>query len=436
MNDDANFAGTVTSSLALKAPLASPALTGTPTAPTASAGTNTTQIATTAFVTSAVALENTLAEMDDVTFASLADNELLQYNSSNSKWENKTISEVGLALASDLSTHIGATNPHNITLSGLGGLPLAGGTLTGVLKLPDGAVGAPALSFANDDDSGIYWDNSNSAIRFSIDGVQRAYFSTAGILSTANVYTGNTGQFRNYGGTWKATTGLTGNGFEFSNSVDGTAMTLSSAGNLDVGNNITLGGTVDGRDVATDGSKLDGIAANANNYSLPAGSSSTRGGFKIGYTENGQNYPVEVSSEQMFVNVPWVDTNTTYSVGDGGLTQKNFTTALKDKLDGITANADVTPTWVPNTDPSYATQSYVGTQIANLVDSAPDDLNTLNELAAALGDDANFATTTSTSLGNRLRVDTNSQGLSATQQGNALTNLGITASLAEDKYPR
>ena len=37
-----------------KAPLASPALTGTPTAPTAAAGTNTTQIATTAFVTSAI----------------------------------------------------------------------------------------------------------------------------------------------------------------------------------------------------------------------------------------------------------------------------------------------------------------------------------------------------------------------------------------------
>ena len=36
--------------LALKAPLASPALTGTPTAPTATAGTNTTQVATTAFV--------------------------------------------------------------------------------------------------------------------------------------------------------------------------------------------------------------------------------------------------------------------------------------------------------------------------------------------------------------------------------------------------
>jgi hypothetical protein len=60
----------------------------------------------------------------------------------------------------------------------------------------------------------------------------------------------------------------------------------------------------------TDKTKLDGIAASANNYSLPAGTASTRGGFKIGYSENGKNYPVEVSSEKMYVNVPWTDANT------------------------------------------------------------------------------------------------------------------------------
>ena len=76
---------------------------------------------------------------------------------------------------------------------------------------------------------------------------------------------------------------------------------------------------------------------------------------------------------------------------------------------------------------SYATQSYVGTQVANLVDSAPSALDTLNELAAALGDDANFSTTTATSLGNRLRIDVNNQGLSSTEKTNALTNLGINS---------
>ena len=50
LGDDANFATTTATAIGLKAPLASPALTGTPTAPTATAGTNTTQIATTEFV--------------------------------------------------------------------------------------------------------------------------------------------------------------------------------------------------------------------------------------------------------------------------------------------------------------------------------------------------------------------------------------------------
>ena len=40
-----------------------------------------------------------------------------------------------------------------------------------------------------------------------------------------------------------------------------------------------------------------------------------------------------------------------------------------------------------------ATESYVATQISNLVDSAPGALDTLNELAAALGDDASFSST-------------------------------------------
>lgn len=83
---------------------------------------------------------------------------------------------------------------------------------------------------------------------------------------------------------------------------------------------------------------------------------------------------------------------------------------------------------------SYASTSYVDTAIANTVDSAPETLNTLNELAAALGDDANFATTTSTALGNRLRVDTAAQGLTSTQKTNAKTNLGLSAVASTGAY--
>jgi hypothetical protein len=75
-------------------------------------------------------------------------------------------------------------------------------------------------------------------------------------------------------------------------------------------------------------------------------------------------------------------------------------------------------TSIPNAS-AYATYEYVDNELGNidlistintasaaavtyLVDSAPETLNTLNELSAALNDDANFASTISTSLGNKL----------------------------------
>jgi len=53
----------------------------------------------------------------------------------------------------------------------------------------------------------------------------------------------------------------------------------------------------------------------------------------------------------------------------------------------------------------YATQTYVNNAVSALVDSAPGTLDTLNELAAALGDDPNFATTVATSIGTKWTQD-------------------------------
>ena len=56
-----------------------------------------------------------------------------------------------------------------------------------------------------------------------------------------------------------------------------------------------------------------------NNTTYSVADSSTLGLIKIGYTQTGKNYPVQLSSEQAYVNVPWTDTdtNTTYSAGTG-----------------------------------------------------------------------------------------------------------------------
>jgi len=55
----------------------------------------------------------------------------------------------------------------------------------------------------------------------------------------------------------------------------------------------------------------------------------------------GSNVTVTTNAGSDTVTISSTDTNTTYSVGDGGLTQNNFTDALKTKLDGIAASANV-----------------------------------------------------------------------------------------------
>jgi len=58
----------------------------------------------------------------------------------------------------------------------------------------------------------------------------------------------------------------------------------------------------------------------------------------------------------------------------------------------------------PTVSTDAATKDYVDTQVTNLVDAAPGALDTLNELAAALGDDANFSTTITNSLATKLSL--------------------------------
>ena len=89
---------------------------------------------------------------------------------------------------------------------------------------------------------------------------------------------------------------------------------------------------------AGDKSKLDNIEYGANDYSLPLAANSTRGGIQLGYTANGRNYPVQLSGEKAYVNVPWTDTNTTYSLAtstNNGLMKASD----KAKLDGISSGA-------------------------------------------------------------------------------------------------
>lgn len=95
-----------------------------------------------------------------------------------------------------------------------------------------------------------------------------------------------------------------------------------------------------------------------------------------------------------------VNDNTNDEQSDDILSLQNRCTALENNK----ANKATTLSGYGITD-AYTksqTNSYVDNKVAALVDSAPETLNTLNELSAALGDDPNFATTVTNMIGTKV----------------------------------
>lgn len=120
--------------------------------------------------------------------------------------------------------------------------------------------------------------------------------------------------------------------------------------------------------------------------SIPQASSSALGGIKIGYSDNGRNYAVELdSSGKAYVNVPWTDTNTTYNVATTGANGL-MSSSDKSKLDGIQAGADAV---------SFSRSLSSGTKIGTI------NINGTNTniYAPTAGEPVKYGVATSTTLG-------------------------------------
>lgn len=120
--------------------------------------------------------------------------------------------------------------------------------------------------------------------------------------------------------------------------------------------------------------------------SIPQASSSALGGIKIGYSDNGRNYAVELdSSGKAYVNVPWTDTNTTYNVAT---TSANGLMSYSDKskLNGIQAGADAV---------SFSRSLSSGTKIGTI------NINGVNTdiYAPTAGEPVEYGVATSATLG-------------------------------------
>ena len=199
--------------------------------------------------------------------------------------------------------------------------------------------------------------------------------------------------------------------------------------------NTLASSTVNGLMSSTDKSKLDNIENNANAYTLPAASTNVLGGVKIGSNISiGNDNEIYLSNANVLAALNKSTDTTKYLRNDGtwqvppdnNTTYEIVTTETaglmsasdKSKLDTIDFNANNTTVDSAISETSInpvqnkIIKSYVDTSISNLVNSAPETLDTLYELSEALDNDPNFATTMTTELGKKVDKVTG-KGLSA-----------------------
>jgi len=114
----------------------------------------------------------------------------------------------------------------------------------------------------------------------------------------------------------------------------------------------------------------------------------------------------------------------------GNVTASSGSSTFNDVTINGTLNMDaattatITNLSTPVASGDAASKGYVDTQVANLVDSAPGTLDTLNELAAALGDDPNFSTTITTSIATKLPLAGGTMTGAIAMGTNKITGLG------------
>jgi hypothetical protein len=170
--------------------------------------------------------------------------------------------------------------------------------------------------------------------------------------------------------------------------------------------------------------EIEELSQDAVSTALAAG---THSNITVTYSDNGNSISLATGPDvitQTSLSNTLTDPASGYvAIGDVG---------VADGVASLDSNGKIPDSEIPSTIardseiPSltgYATETYVGTAISNLVDAAPATLNTLNELAAALGDDANYASTISTALG--LKAPLANPTFTGTVAGVTSTHVGL-----------
>jgi len=386
-----------------------------------------------------------------------------------------------LITAAGAATFFGAVSASNLsgtntgdqtlpTLSSLGALSTSGGTMTGTMKVTGSIIhehnsNSGYIAFPK---GGMYQSTANAhtgaikiklpthggddMVKFTVDIYDYATDESVTILVSGYIYQASGGN------EWTSCTAInlahqsTKNytvrfGADGSNSCVWIGETTSTWNHLQVAVTNFWGGFYTDIDAYDDnweisvvtalGDHVDEVTTNnfpaadynkiinkPSTFTPPLGSSSTRGGFKIGYSENGKNYPVEVSSEQMYVNVPWADTNTVYThptsagnkhIPTGGAAGQ----FLKYSSSGTATWA--TPSYTTNTDTVYVHPTSAGNKHIPTGGAAGQFLK-YSSSGTATWATPSYTTNTNTQLSNEAVQDI----VGAMFSGNTETNITAT----------
>ncbi len=360
-----------------KAPINSPNLTGTPTAPTATKGTNNTQIASTAFVMAAI------AELVDSSPDAL-----------------NTLNELAAALGNDPN--------FSATVTRLIGEKVAkdGDTMTGKLNLPqtsafgintNNRLGGNSLTLG-DDDTGIKQEGDGALSVFA-NGQRVFLFTERSITSLKELLIGDARYSTGgdvYGSQWGdcwlsswlsarfAECANASHNHPWSQITDVPAASLTQSGIVQLSS-----------------------AINSSSETLAATPKAVKAAYDLA---NGKYTAQDATTAQKGIVQLSSATNSTSE------TLAATPKAVKEVMDETNKKAPLnspaltgtptTPTAPQGTNNTQiASTAFVMAAIAALVDSSPDALNTLNELAAALGNDPNFATTMTNALAGKQPKD-------------------------------
>ena len=243
--------------------------------------------------------------------------------------------------------------------------------------------------------------------------------TVAGISSDVTTVAGNNSNVTAVAGNNSNITSVAGNASNINSAVSNASNINTVAGSISNVN--TVGGSIS--NVNTVASNINNVNSFAGTYQIASSAPSTDGAGNA--LAAGDLYFDTTANELRVHNGSTFQGGVTATGNLAGLGANTFTgdqtvnaniivsgtvdgvdIANRDTLfDGLTSSSGVLKNGVTATtqgqssnNAKVATTAFVHTAVANLVDSAPGTLDTLNELAAALGDDANYATTTANSI--------------------------------------